>query len=107
MIIQNGNISFKYKTGGGLDDDGYPVAPSITWSDPIPCQFVPKTLNLQAAESGNTYIKQGYSVYINSDLSLIPTEQLRLTTLTGVEIGEFSVISVQELRAVGQTVITI
>lgn len=107
MIIQNGNISFKHKTGGGLDNDGYPVAPSITWSDPIPCQYVPKTLNLQSTEGGNAYIKQGYSVYVNFDPNLILTEQLRLTTLKGAKIGEFSVISVEDLRAVGQTVITI
>ena len=41
MIIENGTIQVKQKTGGGIDPTtGYPLPYSaVSWGDPIPCQY--------------------------------------------------------------------
>ena len=40
MIIANGTIETKIKTGGGIDPDtDYPIAPSVSWGNPIECQY--------------------------------------------------------------------
>lgn len=102
MIIQNGNIEFKHKTGGGINASGYPDKPTETWGDPVPCQFVPVSIDLQARADGNAMKKVSYKVYVAMPLPTEATEQLRLTDLFGTVIGQYSVISSEALRAVQQ-----
>lgn len=108
MIIQNGNIEFKIKTAGGIDPvTGYPQKPSVRWSDKIPCQYVPKQIDLQARSGGNAKATSCYEVYITMPLPVDATEQIRLTDMSGNVVGEYSMLSMQELVAVQEVKIIV
>lgn len=107
MIIQNGNIEFKHKVGGGLDADGYPVKAKEDWGEPVPCQYMPKRYNLQGLSGGNATTETSFEILVEMPLPVEASEQLRLTDMAGVRVGEYSVISSQELRAVQQIKITV
>lgn len=112
MIIQNGTIRLKMKTGGGIDPEtGYATSPGFEWGDSIPCQFYANTYNLQARTKNNDpYTAQSYTILV--DLQPIGDhEQVLLTEgcdcECGREIGEFSIRQAEPLRAVGQLRITV
>lgn len=108
MIIQNGNIEFKQKNAGGIDPaTGYPQMPSARWSEPIPCQYVPKQINLQARSGGNVIRTSSYEVYLAMPLPNEATEQIRLTDISGNLIGEYSLLAKEELIAVQEVKITV
>lgn len=108
MIIQNGNIEFKVKTASGIDPiTGYPKKPSASWGEMIPCQYVPKQINLQARSGGNAKVTSSYEVYLTMPLPVEATEQIRLTDMSGNVVGEYSLISMQELVAVQEIKITV
>lgn len=108
MIIQNGNIEFKIKTAGGIDPvTGYPQKPSARWSEQIPCQYVPKQIDLQARSGGNAKVTSSYEVYITMPLPVDATEQIRLTDMSGNVVGEYSMLSLQELVAVQEVEIIV
>lgn len=107
MIIQNGYIQFKHKTGGGLDANGYPVKPAETWGAKVPCQYVPKRINLQARSAENARTETSYEVYVSMPLPVEYSEQLRLSDMADSVVGEYSVISTEELRAVQEIRLTI
>ena len=107
MIIQNGTIEFKHKVGGGLDADGYPVKATEQWGEPVPCQYVPKHYNLQGRAGDNATIETSFEIYVAMPLPVEATEQLRLVDMAGVRVGEYSVVSSHELRAVQQIKITV
>lgn len=108
MIIQNGNIEFKIKTAGGIDPvTGYPQKPSARWSEQIPCQYVPKQIDLQARSGGNAKVTSSYEVYITMPLPVYETEQIRLTDMSGNVVGEYSMLSMQELVAVQEVKIIV
>lgn len=103
MIIENGTIEFKQKTGGGINPEtGYPIKPSTaSWSTPQPCNIVPLHENLLAVSSlGTNYRKRTYAVYVEEGTTVI-SEQVRLRGKDGKELGDFSVIQVEPLEAVG------
>lgn len=108
MIIQNGNIEFKIKTAGGIDPvTGYPQKPSARWSEQIPCQYVPKQIDLQARSGGNAKVTSFYEVYITMPLPVDATEQIRLTDMSGNVVGEYSMLSMRELVAVQEVKIIV
>lgn len=107
MIIQNGYIEFKHKAGGGLDANGYPLKATEQWGEPMPCQYEPKSYNLQKRAGGNSTVETSYDIFVEMPLTGEATEQIRLSNLAGVRVGEYSVISLQELRAVQQIKITV
>ena len=107
MIIQNGHIEFKHKVGGGLDADGYPVKATENWGEPVPCQYMPKRYNLQARSGGNATTETSFEILVEMPLPVEPTEQIRLSDMAGVRVGEYSILSSQELRAVQQIKITV
>lgn len=108
MIIQNGNIEFKNKTAGGIDPTtGYPQKPSASWGEMIPCQYVPKQINLQTRSGGNAKVTSSYEVYLTMPLPVEATEQIRLTDMSGNVVGEYSLIAMQELVAVQEIKITV
>lgn len=100
MIIQNGHIQMKCKSGGGIDlETGYPVKPTSTWGKPIPCQYTAnKYNNLGKSESGVAFTAAQYSILVEEQP--LQGEQLRLTDLCGNEVGEFSIMEVEPLEAV-------
>lgn len=101
MIIENGTIELKQKTsGGGIDPKtGYPVKPaSVSWSDPIPCQYSANKYDNLGRVNGEHFTTAEYTILIEEQP--FDTEQIRLKDRTGKVIGEFSVIQVEPLEAV-------
>lgn len=101
MIIANGHIETKIKTGGGIDPDtGYPVAPIVTWGNSIPCQFRANSYSNKGRTNGEAFTIASYEILI--DEQPYEAEQLRLLNDSGKVLGEFSVIEVEPLPAVCQ-----
>ncbi len=102
MIIQNGTIEVKRKTGGGIDPEtGYPQKPeTVVWGDPIPCQYSANKYNQLGRVNGEHFTTAQYSVLIEEQQ--FTAEQVRLKDRAGNVVGEFSVISVEPLEAVSE-----
>ncbi len=101
MIIANGTIEIKQKTPGGLDEKGYPIEATATWGDPIPCQYYPNSSNLLAIALGNPVTAAQYTILLEE--MAYQGERLRLTdSVTGEQVGEFSVKSIEQLEAVAE-----
>lgn len=100
MIIQNGTIEFKTKTGGGINPEtGYPVKPSSElWGEPVPCQFRATKYNQLSIIKGEHVTLASYEILIEAQP--VTSEQLRLRDLSGNEVGTFSVIQAEPLEAV-------
>ena len=106
MIIPNGTISFKHKSGGGIDPaTGYPVKPTATWGDDIPCQYLVNSHDNLGRSNGEAFTRASYTVLLEQQP--VDSEQLRMTDASGAVVGEFSIISVEQLDAVCQTKILV
>lgn len=102
MIIDNGTIEFKLKQGGGINTDtGYPVTPSESWGEPLPCQYTPNSLNNLGRVQGERFVAASYTILIEQQ-PLQDSEQVRMKDRDGNVVGEFSIISVEPLDAVEQ-----
>lgn len=101
MIIPNGFIEMKRKTGGGIDPGtGYPVAGTVEWGDPVPCQYSANSHNWLGRVDGEHFTAAQYTVLI--DLQPLESEQVRLSDRSGNAIGEFSIMEAEPLEAVCQ-----
>lgn len=98
MIIANGTIEVKCKTGGGLNQKGYPQKAEATWGTPIPCQYIPNKHNKLGVVSGEHFTVAQYTILIEEQE--FNAEQIRLKDRAGNELGEFSIIQVEPLEAV-------
>lgn len=100
MIIQNGTIEAKAKTGGGIDaTTGHAKKPTTaTWGTPIPCQYIQLTHNKLGRVNGEHYTLATYQVLIEEQP--FSAEQVRLKDMAGNEVGQYSIISVKPLEAV-------
>lgn len=107
MIIPNGHIEIKTKTGGGIDPStGFPSPAEVSWGAPIPCQMVVSRLNkLGRTTQGEHVTTVSYSILIEDQP--FSAERIRLSGNDGKVIGEFSIISMEPLEAVGQIRITV
>ena len=106
MIIANGTIRFK-STSGGLDERGYPVKAAALWGEAIPCQYVPKSVDLTARSAESPTAVRSYEIYLPLPLPADYSEQLKLTDEGGEELGEYSVQSAETMRAVQQVLIIV
>lgn len=102
MIIQNGTIEIKTKVAGGIDPaTGYPTKPTcVSWKDPIPCQYIVNNHNNLGISNGEHFTIATYIVLIEEQP--FDAEQVRLVDMSGNEIGEFSIIKIVPLEAVGE-----
>ena len=100
MIIENGTIEVKNKTGGGgIDPEtGFPVKAQSSWGNPIPCQFIPNRSNRLGIVSGEHFSIAHYTVLIEE--RNFNAEQIRLKDRSGKILGEFSIMQVEPLEAV-------
>ena len=102
MIIANGTIETKIKTGGGIDPEtDYPLPPTVTWGNSIPCQYRANHYSKRGKANGEAFTVASYEILIEEQA--YNAEALRLRNLDGEQIGEFSVIEIEPLRAVCQT----
>ena len=106
MIIANGHIEAKQKTGGGIDPTtGYPIAPSVAWGDKIPCQYLANKYSNKGKANGESFVIASYEILIEEQN--YSAETLRLTNSAGSVIGEFAVIEIEPLPAVGMIKLTL
>ena len=106
MIIANGTIEVKHKTGGGLDPaTGFPKQVQVSWSEPIPCQYIPVKHNKLARANGEPVTLATYTVLIEEQQ--FNAEQIRLKDREGSTVGEFSIMQVEPLEAVCEIRMTI
>jgi hypothetical protein len=95
-VVANGSVSFKSKTGGGIDSTtGYPKPTVVTWNTAVLCRYTTLTLNLQAKSEQEAYIEAKYAIYLQG--KTMPTEQIKLNDSDGNTLGEFSIISYEYL----------
>lgn len=107
MIIVNGTIEVKTKTAGGINPEtGYPIkSANVGWGDPIDCQYLVNKYNALAKTQGEPYTSASYAVLIEEHP--FEAEQIRLKDRSGKVIGEFSVIQIEPLEAVCETMVWI
>ncbi|MCQ2058674.1 MAG: hypothetical protein MJY71_02455 [Bacteroidaceae bacterium] len=101
MIIQNGTIQVQCSDGGGLDSAGYPTSAVQTWGAPIPCQFIPTKHNALAQRTGEPVTEQSYTILVEAQARPFRANRVRLMQF-GHVLGEFSVVSIELLEAVGE-----
>lgn len=99
MIVENGKICAKIKTGGGLDAEGYPVRPSSSFGDPVPCNIKVNKNSLIGKANGNTFTVASYEILIEGNA--YDAEAVELLDSDGKSLGEFSVMQIEPLYAVG------
>lgn len=103
MIIENGFLEVKTKTGGGLDPVTHmPIAVSVSWGETIPCQIREVKYDNLANASGNDYIQSSYTILTEQDFE---GEVIRLTG-NGI-CKEYSIIRKTALAEVGLIRITV
>ena len=106
MIVANGTIETKIKSGGGINPEtGYPNKPSEAWGEPIPCQFRANSYSNKGRTNGEAFTIASYEILI--DEQPYEAEQLRLLNDSGKVLGEFSVIDIKPLAAVCQVKILV
>lgn len=104
MIIENGTLQIKLKTGGGLDENGNPVRPSESWSPAIPCNIETNQYNGKGTVNGNVFTVASFTILIEDR----PFDADRvLLTREGKSLGEFAVKAVIPLSEVGILKITV
>ena len=100
MIIPNGTIEAKVKTGGGIDPEtGYPKTATASWGEPIPCQYEANKYNRLGRVNGEHFTVANYSI-LKQQQPFGGVEQIRLKDRAGNEVGEFSIMQVEPLDAV-------
>ena len=103
MIIENGHIEVKHKKAGGIDDNGMPVPPTFSFGKPIRCQWWANSFSWRGrTSSGGHFTSASFEILVEAGDGVELGEQLRLTDDRGRTIGEFSVMSIEPLQAVGQ-----
>lgn len=104
MIIANGIIEFDLSVAAGVDSYGYPIPAVESWGEAIDCQYI-LSHNLQARNNGEAISAKSYVVYVEQ--MHIPSEKVRLRDRNGVELGQYSIRSIEHLNAVCQTKLTL
>lgn len=89
MIIANGELRVKRVEGGGLNADGYPILPSISWGEPIKCSIKANSkASIGITTNRNVFETSSYEVLIEQqpfDADIVSLER------DGVALGEFAV----------------
>lgn len=101
MIIQNGYIEcIANKLTERINPKtGFPVkAENLEWCEPIPCQWSPIKMNLRNQVKGEHHTDITYQILIEQQP--FPYEQIRLQDISGKSLGQYSIISIEELDAV-------
>lgn len=105
MILVNGHIKAKIKSGGGLDGNGNPIPSTGTWGSDIPCRHKANRSSFKGKSNGNTFTVASFEILIESQP--FPYEQIQLFGEDGAKIGEYSIMWKENLDAVGNLKITV
>lgn len=97
--------------GGGVDDNGRPIPPVISWSDKIQCLFKANTSSNIGYNEGGSFTTANYAILI--DMQKLPSfDSLRLFDNHGRRLGpqrdenkrEFTVIGQPEISDIMQII---
>lgn len=104
MIIQNGTIEFLKKHVCEFDvETGFPsIAEKKEYDYPIPCQYIILSQNLLAKVNNESAANITYEILIEQPIKPLFSEQIRLTDISGIILGEYSIRSVETLNSVCQ-----
>ena len=94
MIIENGIIEFREK---GKSSD---------WSLPIACQYIPKAGYIPGISNGERTDTTTYTVLIDL-MDMAAFAKARLSDENGNVIGQYVIKTVEHLRAVHETRLTL
>jgi hypothetical protein len=104
MIIENGYIQTKMKTGGGVIN-GIPQPAVTSWGDPIPCNIKKST-----DDRMGTYIDGNFR-RVQATILIEPQEfeakEIKVTDNRDKVLGEFEVQSITFLHATQALQITV
>ena len=107
MVIVNGFIRIGKKSGGGLDQNGYPVQPTYTYGPAVPCQWIPVYRNNLATSNDEPVTDKSYTILLNLPTPDLTGERIALFDKHHTSLGEYSVRACEVLRAVNQMKVSI
>jgi len=104
MIIQNGNIEPVIVTDGGYDPtSGYPLDETVTYGAKVPCQYILNNSRQMMLANGERLETEGYQILIEQQpQGFTKPDKVRLSDLSGNDIGVFVVDSMEHLDAVSE-----
>lgn len=106
MIIENGYIQVKTKTGGGMLN-GKPQPVVETVSDPIPCNWKANKWDKKGKTLDGVFTQAQFEILVELQEFTAETLTLYDTTVAERLLGEFMVQSIEPLAATGATKITV
>lgn len=106
MIIENGYITTKVKSGGGMKN-GRPQPVVVVDSDPIPCNWKAQKWDKKGKVKDGVFTQAQFEILVELQEFTAETLTLYDTTVTERLLGEFAVQSVEPLAATGATKITV
>lgn len=106
MIIVNGYIQVKVKSGGGMLN-GRPQPVTVTDSDPIPCNWRAQKWDKKGRTVDGVFTQAQFEILIELQEFSAETLTLYDTTVEQRVLGEFQIQSIEPLDATGATKITV
>lgn len=106
MIIVNGYIQVKVKSGGGMLN-GRPQPVTVTDSDPIPCNWRAQKWDKKGRTVDGVFTQAQFEILIELQEFSAETLTLYDTTVEQRVLGEFQIQSIEPLAATGATKITV
>lgn len=108
MIIENGHIDVYTKSGGGIDSENNPVAPTYVIVS-VPCQYQQKSRSNSGEYEGGkmTYSKYDVFVDISNKQTIESAGKFKLISNEAGDLGEFEITKADYLELVSQIKITV
>lgn len=106
-MIVNGYIQTMTRTGGGLDNQGDPIAVEETWGEPIAAMITPSGNGRLLKYQDGAQVAASYQVLLETQEFI--SERIRLTSDNGQDLGEHQVLrpNVRFMESVGRVKITV
>ncbi len=105
MLPANGYIEVKNIIGGGIGDDGLPVAASADYSAPIAARIQTLRHDKEGRYEDGRFIANSYHIFIPLDMNFT-ADEVRIT-LNGRCMGNFTVQNIEYLTLVNKVKITV
>lgn len=101
----NGYLQIKVVVGGGLNDDGEPIPAGTDWGEKIPCSIKTLTDSRKGRYDDGEFRIASFEILIEEIKDFNPPH-VKLNRYD-VDLGEFTVQSVEPLKTVGRVKIQV